>query len=349
MTHDKQSFLRLAAAIHQQLSAQQSVAHLSPPPTADWRQCERLWHRLQRARQRGWHLAANRIQRDLTISIQRLQSELTDRLSQCRKPSNDPPVASLADIQADLLALQEEFEQVTFSRRDRTLTVTTEPLELEEVYLGPFKIRLEWGKLSTECFQPYQVIAVDPNPAVSNEGVTHPHVQNEAVCEGDGRQPIQRALEQGRLLDFFLIVANLLRTYNDSSPYVSLSDWYGVACTDCGTNVCDDERWICERCGVSVCGDCYVGCCNCDRIYCSACVTCCPACDESHCRSCAKECADCQATLCISCHQDNERCPDCHEAKEIQTDTAEPATIGDEGESVPTVQSHCLGEAAISA
>ena len=39
---------------------------------------------------------------------------------------------------------------------------------------------------------------LDANPADANHSVTHPHVQDEAVCEGEGRQPVRRALEQGR-------------------------------------------------------------------------------------------------------------------------------------------------------
>ena len=275
MTHDAKSLLRLAAAIHQQLQAKQSTNANTPLPTAAWRQSERLWNRLQKSRQRGWQLAANRLQCDLRASIQRLQGELAASAALLLPAREDSPRASVADIQADLLALQEEFEQVTFSRRDRTLTVTTEPIELDEVYLGPFEIRLEWGQLTEGQLCSYRVIAVDPQSAASNEGTTHPHVQNESVCEGDGRQPIHRALEQGRLLDFFVIVANLLRTYNDDSPYVSLADWFGVECTDCGMNVSDDERWTCERCGVSICGNCYVSCSRCDGISRVACVACC--------------------------------------------------------------------------
>jgi hypothetical protein len=46
----------------------------------------------------------------------------------------------------------------------------------------------------------------------------------------DRHPPIRNALEQGRLHDFFMIVANLLRTYNWGSPFVSVSDWRGEEC-----------------------------------------------------------------------------------------------------------------------
>ena len=87
-----------------------------------------------------------------------------------------------------------------------------------------------------------------PIPLRSNEDVTHPHVSDEAVCEGDGRVPIRKALEQGRLLDFFVIVRNLLQTYNSGSPFVSLDDWEGIRCADCGASAGEDERWTCVKC-----------------------------------------------------------------------------------------------------
>ena len=95
MTHDAKSLARLAAAIHQQLHSQESMANLSPLPTAAWRQSERLWHRLHRSRQRGWQLAANRLQHDLTVSIQRLQSELAEHVSQSLLPRNESLMASV--------------------------------------------------------------------------------------------------------------------------------------------------------------------------------------------------------------------------------------------------------------
>ena len=128
------------------------------------------------------------------------------------------------------------------------------------------------------------MIAIDANPAGANDSVTHPHVQDEELCEGDGQQSIRKALEQGRLLDFFVIVANLLRTYNSGSPYISLSEWHGVECADCGYSVSADDRWICEKCETTLCEECNYNCFGCDRIYCNECVTRCENCEEYSCR-----------------------------------------------------------------
>jgi hypothetical protein len=43
----------------------------------------------------------------------------------------------------------------------------------------------------------YRVIAKDAHPAESRENVTHPHVMDEVLCEGDGKHGIRRALSEG--------------------------------------------------------------------------------------------------------------------------------------------------------
>ncbi len=220
------------------------------------------------------------------------------------------------------MALHDEFEEVTFDRRGHTLSVTMEAIELDGVYLGPFEIRLDWENSQGCQSYNYRVIALDANPAAANDSVTHPHVQDEEVCEGYGHEPIRRALEQGRLLDFFVIVANLLRTYNSGSPYVSLSEWYGIQCPDCGSTVGDDDRWTCEKCEASVCGECYYNCPGCDCAFCNECVTHCEGCDENHCGGCMRQCSRCNAELCQGCLDDNERCSDCHD-KETEEENEE--------------------------
>jgi hypothetical protein len=89
-----------------------------------------------------------------------------------------------------------------------------------------------------------RVIAKDPPPCESRENVTHPHVMDETLCEGHGRHAIRQAIAQGRLLDFFTLVANGLRTYNEESPFVALELWYGAACSDCGAVVDDEDRFV---------------------------------------------------------------------------------------------------------
>lgn len=313
MTRMRNVIVRLAIAIHRRLTIDHTAAATVELPALAWQQCETLQRRMCRARQRGWHLAAERLRRELREMLQRLHGDLaaTDALLEPRRSKTN--FASIGDTCADLVALHEEFDEVVFNLRRKTISVTTEPIELEGVYLGPFEIRLDWSDLAAGHPHNYRVTAVDANPAAANESVTHPHVQDETVCEGEGRGPIRKSLQQGRLLDFFVIVANLLRNYNSDSPYVSLPDWNGVACADCGTTVCDDEKWTCEKCESSVCGDCYFNCPGCDRLFCNECVTRCQSCDEVHCSGCMSHCSQCRTELCQGCLHDDERCSDCHE------------------------------------
>lgn len=325
MTRQQRLLMRMAIAIHERLHSKITNDKCVTLPAAAWQQCESLNRKLQKATRRGWNMAAIRLDHNLRLAVERLRHEIAELDHKLRPSGREQCIASVGAIFADLVALHDEFEDVTFKRRERTLSVTTEAIELDSVYLGPFEIRLDWTDLLEGHPYNYRVIAVDANPAAANESVTHPHVQDEAVCEGDGHQPIRKALEQGRLLDFFMIVANLLRTYNSGSPFVSLSDWHGVECADCGTTVCDDERWTCEKCETTVCGECYYNCPGCDGIYCNECMTRCEGCDDNHCSGCMKQCSRCDAELCQGCLDENERCSDCHgqeleEAEEMESD-----------------------------
>ena len=237
MMRKQKPLIRLAIAIHDQLTPNRCAAGNTELPRAAWLQCDNLLRKMGVARQMGWYLAVEQLQRDLRGALQRLQGALSDVHRQLESATTESRRADARDIYADLIALHDEFDELSFDQRGRTLSVTTEPITLEGVHLGPFEIRLDWDDLVEGGQDNYRVIALDSNPAASNDSVTHPHVQDEVVCEGDGRQPIRHALQQGRLLDFFVIVANLLRTYNTGSPYVLLSEWHGIPCASCGCTV----------------------------------------------------------------------------------------------------------------
>ena len=347
----KQEYLvRLALAISERLKTVPLHRQNAVLPVDAWQRCESVARQSCRARQHGWHLAADRLQRELACLVGRLHGDLNEVESMLGSSDGERSIATTADIYADLITLDDEFEDVSFDSRAQTLSVTTEPIELEGIYLGPFEICLDWSELAHSHSHNYHVVALAPHSAATNESVTHPHVQNEDVCEGEGRLPIRMALEQGRLLDFFVIVANLLRTYNSGSPYVSLADWYGIACTDCGTTVSDDELWMCDKCEASICGECGITCPGCGAAFCTECVTCCEECDQSHCRGCMKECSECGAQTCQDCLNDEERCANCHE-KEHEEAIEEPVapTQLDRERALTSAEPDRVGEAAIPA
>lgn len=309
--------LRVATAIHDELCRHHETPCCVELPVDLWKQCVACSHRIRRARQQELLLAARRLQRDWRNLLDQVQGDLARLTNRANEPKR--PVPTIEDIYRDLDSLYDEFGDVTWDRRRQTIAVTTEPIELEGVYLGEFSIELDWGDLIGHPGN-YRVIAIDAHPARSNENVTHPHVQDEQVCEGEGRIPIRDALEQGRIADFFLIVANLLRTYNSGSPYVSLSDWFGVTCDDCGANASDDERWTCENCDAAVCDGCYCRCQQCESAFCSQCISRCESCHDDCCRGCLTRCAGYRELNCSNCLDEQERCENCHDnSEEIQT------------------------------
>ena len=238
--------------------------------------------------------------------------------------------ATANDIYQDLLALGEEFEELDVDVRARRLSVTTEPIVLDGVYLGPFEIRLQWARQSSSGAPTYRVLAKDPHPAESRENVTHPHVMDEVLCEGEGRHAIRQALAQGRLLDFFTLIVGVLRTYNPESPFVELALWSGSTCSDCGAVVDEDESYSCRTCGETVCGECEAACCGCEDSCCSECITACAACEDNYCRRCLKPCDPCQERVCAGCLDEHERCPNCHEEESSDdegTNDASPAPL----------------------
>ena len=117
--------------------------------------------------------------------------------------------------------MADEFEAVDIDLGEHELSVTTDRIVLEGINLGSFKIRLDWHLLGFSSA--YRVMALDPNPAAKNEDITHPHVQDGNLCEGEGRSAVQAALEECRLYDFFLLVSRLLHTYGRGKP--SRTNW----------------------------------------------------------------------------------------------------------------------------
>ena len=137
--------------------------------------------------------------------------------------------------------------ELDYDCRGRRLSVVTEPIVLAGVYLGPFEIRLQWARPTRGDMPAYRVIAKDPHPAEGRDNVTHPHVMDEILCEGEGRHAVRQALKQGRLLDFFTLVAGILRTYNPESPFVELVLWHGGSCSDCGAGVNEDSQLLMRK------------------------------------------------------------------------------------------------------
>ena len=148
----------------------------------------------------------------------------------------------------------------------------------------------------------YSIVALDPHPAACNEAVTHPHVSDEGLCAGDGGAAIQMALANGRICDFFLLVQAVLTTYNSGSPYISLDNWYGTPCYDCGYSMDTEDAHWCEACEHDYCSECISCCEKCEGWFCRGCLTECEICGDLYCRGCMTTCPDCGRELCMNRH-----------------------------------------------
>lgn len=268
-------------------------------------------------------IRSRRLLDDIVYSVSRVKQLI-------EKPCKETPKLSL--LVEELNELQQEFGDIDFDRAENTISVVTDPITLEDIYLGPFKIQLELNNLSgLYRYGPYHVIALDPHPAATAEDVTHPHVSNERLCEGDGSVAIRTALEQGRLCDFFTMVRSILQTYNPDSPYVSLSDWDGEPCYECGYTMHSDDTYYCEYCEHDYCSECVTYCSCCDETLSLGCAQKCPHCEENICSYCMAECAECGSPCCKSCLEDN-MCPDCEKESEVEENEEQEGSINTEGQ-----------------
>jgi hypothetical protein len=265
--------------------------------------CLRAFHRaagrLDKARGRGWLLVLPRLGDEVLGALKTFADTAEQVRSLLERPVPAPP--GLVSLAAELRQLEAEFGEANIDWKGKALTAATEPITLRGVALGAFAIRLRWDRLEQDgaarCFE---IVALNPNPAGSDERVTHPHVKDNTLCAGEAAAPLHQALAGGRLADAFCLVRAVLTTYNPGSPHVPLSDWAGGACHDCGC-LPGDDRCACPVCGHDFCADCTRQCDHCEAVRCTDCMGRCAVC-ESYC------CAGCSTTAAAS---GRECCQDC--------------------------------------
>ena len=96
-------------------------------------------------------------------------------------------MAALRDIYLDLQATEEEFGVLRYDLDTETLHVDTEPIELDGIYLGEFRVKLHVNEVGSGSQRaPYSIEALDPHPAQGSDDVTHTHVNGGDLCAGDG-------------------------------------------------------------------------------------------------------------------------------------------------------------------
>ena len=302
----------------------------------------------QRAVGKCWYPSAERIQTRISRNI----TDFSHHMEQFKNSINtdNTKLPSPGDIFAELLQIEEEFDDIKFDLEAGTISAITESIVLEGIGLGAFEIRLFLNDIKNLISDsPYKIIALNPNSAGSESEVTHPHVSHEKLCEGDGTVTIRKAIEQGRLCDFFLIIVRILKTYNSGSPYVSLDDWEGISCHDCGYTVAGEDVYFCEDCDHDFCPSCSTYCQICDTTVCLGCSYECPNCKKLACKECTVLCAECGESYCKDCINDEYLCDGCQEQRKEDEDVELEEETTTEPKTVPAVQSDSVGQTRISA
>lgn len=311
-------------------------------PTSYWPEFLKKGHLSNLTHARSWHAAKSEADADYDRFLTQFIGKLQDLKRQLQERERPSAIVSPTELHRDIEALYDEFSEVDYDFKTHQLKVVTDPIVMEGIDLGPFQIVLNWKYLGQRhC---YRVIANDPQPAHSNRDQVHPHLNNETLCEGDGALPIRLALEQGRLLDFFMVVRQVLTTFNPDSAYLSLDRWHGSPCQSCSTLVDDEDFYSCCMCHEGACRDCSDACYNCSESCCRSCLMDCPHCDSSYCSNCMSACTVCCENACASCLTHGE-CPNCDLPPEEEDE--EPDEAEQPAES--TVHPVCLGEAALLA
>ena len=339
--------LRGAVALQVHLKADPCGKQQVVLPIDDWNACQTLVGKLERCRAGGWQLAARRLEEELREGVSELASRLQAVKDSLMAADLERPRPAIVDIYRDLMALDDEFSDVYCDLTQQIVCATTEPIVLEGVHLGAFEIMLDWGRTPGQVRE-YRVLAQDPNPPAKDASVTHPHVQDDMLCEGAGHGAIRRALNESRLLDFFQLVAGVLRTYNADSPYVTLDEWYGVECGECAATIPADDYWVCEQCGTKLCENCYMACLGCSEVFCVCCANECAACEAYLCPPCTKRCQHCDKTFCNLCLSKEQFCVACHEKAKNEQAAEEEESASHDPTDAP-LQPDSLGQAADSA
>ena len=281
--------------------------------------------RLDKAHRLQLSAAVATLRQEMLAQLQCVQQNCSQALRDWHKTPVKVP--SLRTLLEELQQIDADFGGVDVNWRARCISATTESITLQEVHLGPFQICFYWDRLPRAidpfCFE---VVAMRPNPAPTNDNITHPHVRSSALCPGDADVPLRRALAEGRLADAFTLIHSVLATYNPNSPHAALEEWDGVTCHECGDSVSKEDACYCEGCWNDYCSECCDYCAGCRDCRCDNCLRQCSTCQRSFCPRCVT--ASASGTQCRACRaRDSTSAPSPHPSN---TDPASPGSPTEE-------------------
>jgi len=307
--------LRLAIRIDNIVSQRVARDHVLGLPTLlhdSLQSCVALDSKVRKARIKGLAAAERAVHRQLIVSVNRLAKHVESTSLKSPKPDK---TMGVKDIYADIKAVEEEFGGYTWCHNYNILSVITGPIEMKGIPLGSFKIALNLSHFG-EPFDVEGGVSVTALDANCSSGYPHPHVSEGGyVCLGEGLHTIRKAVEEGRVLDYFIILKQILNSYDAEGAYKRLEHWGEEededrdACADCGYDT--TEATYCEPCDQYFCCDCYTRCESCDDAVCESCSVICRSCATGHCPGCAEtKCNDCGGSLCGTCSSERS-CEEC--------------------------------------
>src|SRR5436190_15475797 len=143
---EQRQAVRAALQICEHL-ASAAPAALAELPLAQWQVIRQLVDRLRLARARHWPSANRALVDDLLASVNHLISDLNGFKAQLPPRRGPACIARPSELMADLAALDQEFADLEIDLDEHELSVRTESIVLEGVYLGPFRIVLAWNRI----------------------------------------------------------------------------------------------------------------------------------------------------------------------------------------------------------
>ena len=309
-----------------------------------WAEAEALRGRIEQATALRLACAAASLKQELGTVLK----VLGQRIDELRAHNEAAPLRGPDRCEwiRELRHLESEFGAVTVRWSDTVIRVVTEPIELRDVPLGPFAIEFNWtGGPSAIGSRAFEVKALKPNCPAGRSDVTHPHIEDDILCAGEAKDALDQAVADGRLVDAFQLVHSVISNYNPSSAYVSLNEWDGSHCAQCGRRIRSDDASTCEGCNCELCDECGERCEGCDELRCGDCLESCDGCRERHCRGsldttaggravcsdCREVCAKCKASVPKDELDADGRCSTCSPLEE----TDDPAPETEAAEAIP--------------
>src|SRR5262249_34119131 len=136
MDTNQKMLLRTAERISSHLQRLSAAPIQVELPDADWAQCRSLIRQIDLCANRNWAHAADLLKDRLEPALERCSDRLREIAREVSGVERLAPLQSVREIFKDLVALSDEFEDVTIDRPSQTISVTTKPIVLEEIDLG---------------------------------------------------------------------------------------------------------------------------------------------------------------------------------------------------------------------